>query len=253
MGDEPALPMGLGLLATTCLSGTWQMALDGALLERQQPMLRLYSWSRPTLSLGFHQRQLKPHWLDWQRRGQLDLVRRPSGGGAVLHGSDLCYALVLPCDRFGRQQAYGLVCGWLQQAMAALGWGLNFGSDRADGSPDCFARSTAADLVHADGAKRIGSAQRWQRGWLLQHGSIQLSPPGEPWRALLGSVPPPPLEPAVASARLADQLLQCARLRWDLPAAALPLDADLLADAGAQLERYRVPSTSPLASIALTT
>jgi hypothetical protein len=88
---------------------------------------------------------------------------------------------------------------------------------------------------------------------LLQHGSIQLSPPGEPWRALLGSVPPPPLEPAVASAKLADQLLQCARLRWDLPAAALPLAADLLADAGAQLERYRVPSTSPLASIARTT
>jgi len=253
MGAAPASPIGIGLLAPTCLSGTWQMALDGALLERQQPMLRLYSWSRPTLSLGFHQRQLPPHWLAWHRRGQLDLVRRPSGGGAVLHGGDLCYALVLPCDRFARQEAYGQICGWLQQAMAALGEGLAFGSEPADGSADCFARSTAADLVQANGAKRIGSAQRWQRGWLLQHGSIQLSPPGGMWRALLDSAPPPPLAPAVDPGMVADQLLQSARMRWSLPAAARPLDAALLADAGAQLERYRVVSTSPLASIARTT
>ena len=171
----------------------------------------------------------------------------------MLHGGDLCYALVLPCDRFARQEAYGQICGWLQQAMAALGEGLAFGSEPADGSADCFARSTAADLVQANGAKRIGSAQRWQRGWLLQHGSIQLSPPGGMWRALLDSAPPPPLAPAVDPGMVADQLLHSARMRWSLPAAARPLDAALLADAGAQLERYRVVSTSPLASIARTT
>jgi lipoate-protein ligase A len=115
--------MAVELLSHTCLSGSWQMALDGALLQRQQPVLRLYTWSRLTLSLGFHQRQLDPRWLDWQRRGQLDLVRRPSGGGAVLHDGDLCYALVLPCDRFERERAYGSICRWLQRTFAELrGW-----------------------------------------------------------------------------------------------------------------------------------
>ena len=264
MGPQPASPIAVDLLASTCLSGTWQMALDGALLERQQPALRLYQWSRLTLSLGFHQRQFAPQWRDWQRRGQLDLVRRPSGGGAVLHGGDLCYALVLPCDRYARLQAYSSICGWLQQSFAALGEPLQFGSQRADGNPDCFATSSAADLVNADGLKRVGSAQRWQGGWLLQHGSIQLAPPDAAWRALLPGPPPPRSALAVSAGELADRLLSGARQHWRLPATARPLDAGLLARAGAGLERYRLPAealaaadsaatTSPLASIARTT
>jgi lipoate-protein ligase A len=249
----------MDLLASTCLSGSWQMALDGALLQRQQPALRLYRWSRLTLSLGFHQRQLEPQWLDWQRRGQLDLVRRPTGGGAVLHGADLCYALVLPCDRFERKQAYSRICGWLQQTLAALDEPLQFGSERDDGNPNCFARSTAADLVNADGIKRVGNAQRWQRGWLLQHGSIQLGGPDAVWQALLPGAPAPRASLAVSAGDLADRLLNSARQHWRLPSMAHPLDAELLAQAGACLERYRLPSdasaaaTSPLASIARTT
>jgi lipoate-protein ligase A len=258
MGPAPASPITVNLLASSCLSGCWQMALDGALLQRQRPALRLYRWSHLTMSLGFHQQHLEPQWLDWHRRGQLDLVRRPSGGGAVLHGGDLCYALVLPCDRFNRVQAYTRICSWLQQSLGSLGEPLQFGNEQADGNPNCFARSTTADLVNADGIKRVGNAQRWQRGWLLQHGSIQLDPPSDAWQALLpGS--PHQAGLAVNARDLTDRLLSTARQHWRLPARARPLDSGLLAAAGNNLECYRVPSaespevTSPLACIARTT
>ena len=246
------------LLQSACLSGTWQMALDAVLLQRRQAVLRFYRWSRPTLSLGFHQRQLRPGWLVWQQLGQGDLVRRPSGGGAVLHGGDLCYALVWPDPPGSRAQAYGAVCQWLQQAFAALGEPLQFGQQPAGRQSDCFASSTSADLVNAAGLKRIGSAQRWQAGCLLQHGSIQLAPDARTWPLLLDG-PAPALPPlALEPDALVEHLLQEARRWWALPKQAAPLGAELLAAAGQQLERYRVAeeasrTTSPLASIERTT
>lgn len=249
--------MAVGLLAPTALSGTWQMALDAALLERQQPLLRFYRWSQPTLSLGYHQRALEPSWLSWQQRGGA-VVRRPSGGGAVLHGQDLCYALIWPSPRSSRQEAYRCICSWLQDAFAALGEPLQFGGQAAVIEPDCFARNTAADLVNACGHKRIGSAQRWRQGCLLQHGSIQLQPDNALWTALLGH-PAPRLQPlGLATGELAEHLLQYARRHWTLPPQPQPLTADLLAEAGALLERYRLAddgstATSPLASMPRTT
>lgn len=258
MAFPPASPIVTGVLAETCLSGCWQMAIDGALLQRQQPVLRLYRWSRPTLSLGFHQAALHPSWIQWQRQGRLDLVRRPTGGGAVLHGGDLCYAVVLPCGRFERQQAYGWICGWLQEAFAALGEPLQLGRELADRNPNCFARSTSADLVTVDGQKRIGNAQRWQHGWLLQHGSIQLQTDAQAWQVLLGSPPPRLGSLGVSSSDLGRALLQALPEGLQLAGRAAGLEAPLLAAAGGQLERYRLPGgsgavTSPLASIARTT
>ena len=72
------------------LSGPWQMAIDAWLLEqvardgRSGPLLRFYRWSQPTLSLGKHQHTLEERWLQLSREGKLALVRRPSGGSAVL-------------------------------------------------------------------------------------------------------------------------------------------------------------------------
>jgi CheY-like chemotaxis protein len=69
------------------------MAIDSWLLEASlldpagAPALRFYRWSRPTLSLGFHQRFLPAHWRELARSGAIELVRRPSGGRAVLHGA----------------------------------------------------------------------------------------------------------------------------------------------------------------------
>lgn len=187
------------------------MAIDAWLLDqlqeppqpgqpRQAGVLRLYRWSRPTLSLGFHQRRIAPHWIALQRQGDLDLVRRPSGGRAVLHGGDLCYALLWPGASGSRQEVYQRACRWLQMAFAGMGLPLQFGrpmgaAGRHAGAdaPSCFASHTPADLVDAAGHKRVGSAQLWRRGALLQHGSIPLTPSSELWRHVLGEAPPEPL------------------------------------------------------------
>jgi lipoate-protein ligase A len=173
------------------------MALDELLLDQAvaarvpQACLRLYSWSGPWLSLGYHQRHLPAAWLALARQGQLGLVRRPSGGRAVLHGGSLTYALIEPNPARDRRQAYRDHCRWLQRAFAEIGLPLSFGTARAAAdSGSCFARSSAADLVHGNGAKRIGSAQLWRRGVLLQHGSLLIDPPRELWWQLFQEPPP---------------------------------------------------------------
>lgn len=183
--------------------GRMQMAIDRWLLSQQEQsdaesVLRLYSWSRPTLSLGAHQSRLEPHWHELVATGQIELVRRPSGGRAVLHAGELTYALACRPAIRHRLTAYMQACGWLQTAFAELGLPLRFGSTaarQAQGRPSCFASGTAADLLHADGAKRIGSAQLWRGQALLQHGSILLTPDRDLWRQVFHEEPPnlPPL------------------------------------------------------------
>jgi lipoate-protein ligase A len=78
--------------------------------------------------------------------------------------------------------------------MASANWGCRCSSGTippwAAGS-NCFASSTAADLVDRAGVKRIGSAQCWQHGRLLQHGEILLDPPPTLWKAVFGEAAPP--------------------------------------------------------------
>ena len=177
--------------------GLTQMALDSWMLQQliggAGPMLRLYFWSRPTLSLGLHQRRLEPHWPALVNDGVIDLVRRPSGGRAVLHAGELTYSLVCLPASCRRLEAYGQACRWLQEAFAALGQPLRFGGDgprQALASSSCFASGTAADLVHGDGSKRIGSAQLWRGPALLQHGSLLIQPEIALWRRVFGEEPP---------------------------------------------------------------
>ena len=127
--------------------GDWQMALDALLLSQRRPALRLYRWGgRPTLSLGLHQRPLESHWLALAQAGRLNLVRRPSGGRAVLHGGDLSYALVWPDAPGCRRQAYLEACAWLQLAFGRMGLPLQFGHQRwgAEGMSAGVTRSWAA-------------------------------------------------------------------------------------------------------------
>ena len=204
-------------IPTHTLPGAWQMAIDGQLLDqaRADPeagaVLRLYRWSRPTLSLGFHQKVVPCHWQELASSGAFDLVRRPSGGRAVLHGGDLSYALIWPAAPGPRKSVYGRCCGWLCRAFGELGLPLRPG--RSAPSRDrnsCFATSTSADLVHADGSKRIGSAQLWRGGSLLQHGSILLNPQANLWELIFQEEPPqlPPM--AIGSDDFEDLLLRSA-------------------------------------------
>ena len=209
------------------LSGSWQMAIDDWLLDevaaqRLGAVLRLYRWQRPSLSLGFHQCRWPSRWRRLAQAGQLELVRRPSGGTAVLHWGGLTYALVLPAERLGRamtrRSSYRQCCGWLIETFSGLGEPLFFG-DRPAGlsQANCFASGTAADLINGHGTKRVGSAQLWRRGHLLQHGEVLIQPPGALWRACFGVAAPrlPPLGGAEASslnrAMLEGRLLEAAR------------------------------------------
>jgi len=200
----------LVVLPELVLQGAWQMTLDYWLLKAVDagalgPVLRFYHWPWPCLSLGRHQHSTPARWDALARQGRLDLVRRPSGGSAVLHGSGLTYALVLPITMVsGRNgvERYRFCCRWLQQVFAQLGHPLAFGQDPARlTSSHCFDRATAADLVDAKaGNKRIGSAQRRSRRALLQHGELMLrSVPPVLWRQVFGQVAAPgglPLHPS---------------------------------------------------------
>lgn len=228
------------LLPTIEADGAWQMACDTWLLERavagcSEPVLRFYRWRRPTLSLGFHQRQLEPHWPGLAADGLIDLVRRPSGGRAVLHAGSLTYALIWPQAPRERLTAYRRACGWLQAGFGALGLPLQFGRSALRGQPShCFALGTAADLCHRNGVKRVGSAQLWRRGQLLQHGSVLVAPPPALWQLVFGSAPAelPLLSGSLlAPGRAGDPLAQLEALEQHLIATArrqLPVDLALL-------------------------
>ncbi|WP_017713961.1 lipoate--protein ligase family protein [Prochlorothrix hollandica] len=181
-------PVPWRLIPPLALSGAMQMALDHWLLSQhrqghQPPSLRFYTWDPPALSLGYHQQRWPSTWRSLTAPGQsLDLVRRPSGGRAVLHQGDLTYGLVTSGLGVGRSAAYGHLCQFLIQGWANLGIPLHYGQPHRDygRNPHCFATATEADLLLEDGTKFIGSAQLWQGDAVLQHGSLALGLGGAP-------------------------------------------------------------------------
>jgi lipoate---protein ligase len=164
--------------------GHQQMAIDLWLLEQHRqglipPCLRFYTWQPATISLGYHQRQWPVAWeqLTWQGQS-VPLVRRPSGGRAVLHQGELTYAVILSGLGGSRMASYQYICEFLRQGWQTLGWPLDFGHIRrpVGDNPNCFSLATSADLVLTSGYKLIGSAQLHRQGAILQHGSIRLAP-----------------------------------------------------------------------------
>ena len=165
-------------------SGRLQMAIDRWLLEQHRlglhpPTLRFYTWESVTISLGYHQRQWPEFWnhLTWQGV-PVELVRRPSGGRAVLHQGDLTYAVVTSGLPGRRREAYEQICEFLIAGWRSLGLELHYGTAGRGyiHNPSCFATATEADLVSACGGKFIGSAQLRRGQAILQHGSMPLEP-----------------------------------------------------------------------------
>ncbi|MBD2189480.1 lipoate--protein ligase family protein [Pseudanabaena mucicola] len=169
-------------------SGQLQMEMDNSLLERHSQdahspsFLRFYRWNPAAISLGFHQKQYPDHWNAIAESHNLEIVRRPSGGRAVLHKGDLTYAVVTHVNANGKlrshRQVYEHVCEFLIQGFAALGIELSYGNAGRGyiHNPSCFSTATNADLVIADGRKLIGSAQVYRHNSVLQHGSIAIAP-----------------------------------------------------------------------------
>ncbi|PZD71506.1 Octanoyltransferase LipM [Acaryochloris thomasi RCC1774] len=174
--------------------GHLQMALDQWLFQQcakgEHPaVLRFYTWSPAAISLGKNQQRWPQHWqkLTWNQQ-PVELVRRPSGGRAVLHQGDLTYMLVVNNQSGNRRQAYRALCEFLIQGWQTLGVSLHFGGAGRGymEQPNCFAIATDADLVLTDGTKLIGSAQAWQGATVLQHGSIRLQPDSELYLQVFG-------------------------------------------------------------------
>jgi lipoate---protein ligase len=174
--------------------GELQMQIDRWLLQeymagRQPVTMRFYQWSPVAISLGYHQRRYPAAWESLQYQGQpVSLVRRPTGGRAVLHQGELTYSIVTHGIAGDRLATYQHLCEFLILGWRKLGVELTYGRLGRDyrDQADCFATATGADLVLLDGYKLVGSAQLIRDGVVLQHGSMRLQPDLELFAQVFG-------------------------------------------------------------------
>ncbi len=173
--------------------GAWNMALDEALLEavgsgKSPPTLRFYGWDPPCLSLGAFQPVADISRGACAELG-IDLVRRPTGGRAVLHHREVTYAVALPRAVAGRpREAYLKICRAILRGLGELGVQADFaavGSHRQAAGPSCFAAASDYEVL-VGGRKLVGSAQVWRAGNLLQHGAVLLAVDRSLWARLMG-------------------------------------------------------------------
>ena len=168
------------LITTWAAPAEFNMGLDEAFLQERskRPVLRLYSWAPPTLSLGYFQKFSEvPAAADMRF-----VVRRITGGGAIHHDRELTFSISAPAaHRIYRgpiAHSYERVHTAIQAALSELGVAsvlrgeTPLESDRAD-TGMCFHHSTPLDIAW-DGRKGVGSAQRRKNGHVLHHGSIKL-------------------------------------------------------------------------------
>jgi len=171
------------LLHTPAARGAFNMALDEALMtyarETQSWVLRVYTWSAPTLSLGRHQTARGGYDLKALGERGIDVVRRPTGGRAILHDREITYAVAAPIDDAGDlRESYGRINRLLLAGLRLLGVGAVDIAGDADrrgreqpGLLPCFHYPSMGEIT-LDGRKLVGSAQWRCDGALLQHGSI---------------------------------------------------------------------------------
>ncbi len=184
-----ARTMRLRLLHTPPLDGATNMALDEALLTRAQRAgevtVRVYTWARPTLSFGRHQTARGVYDPDRAAAHGIDVVRRPTGGRAVLHARELTYSVTAPTRRLGEPHAslpatHARITAVIGAALAELGADVTAATPagrarRPDASP-CFDTPAEGELItRHDARKLVGSAQWREDGAFLQHGSILIA------------------------------------------------------------------------------
>ena len=179
------------------LSGPEQMAIDLFLLEKSFTdkdffmAIRFYTWNGDWLSIGKNQKELPRKWLKLLQNEQLKIVRRPSGGNAVLHSGGLTYALIWKDPPRNKKESYLKTTQWLKNGIKKAGVDLFFGNQSVNiSTSNCFSNSTLADLVDENKNKYIGSAQYWKKGHLLQHGEILMEPSKQLWKKVFNIGPP---------------------------------------------------------------
>jgi lipoyl(octanoyl) transferase len=174
------------------MEGRLDMAVDEALAEavgagESLPVVRLYGFSPATLSLGRFQKIQGILDAERLRADGVTLVRRPTGGHAVLHDDELTYSVILNKEESGRElgsirkrAVYEFVARVLLAGLANLGIsGVMNEAQKGDiRNPDCFGSAGEYEIASAGGRKLIGSAQMTTRTAVLQHGSVPMSNPG---------------------------------------------------------------------------
>jgi lipoate-protein ligase A len=164
-------------------TGAWNMALDAAIMDAVAegwvpPTLRFYQWAPPCLSLGKRQ-PLDGVDLASCRADGVDVVRRPTGGFAILHTDELTYSIATrPDDARAegaildayRSLSQGLLAGLQRLGLPAR---MNPVHPSASASAACFESPSAYEIVVGE-RKLIGSAQTRPSGRVLQHGSLPL-------------------------------------------------------------------------------
>jgi lipoate-protein ligase A len=199
------------MIAGFGLSGALNMALDEALLESvvagSDPVIRLYTWEPATLSLGVNQPVGEVETRECARRG-FGLVRRLTGGRAVLHQHELTYSVIVrenePRVSGGVVESYRKISEALIDGLRSLGAEASLappdralhralmlarrnpeGEGLAEGSHGAVCFDAASDYeLTAGGRKLVGSAQARRGGALLQHGSILLDVDWDAWTSV---------------------------------------------------------------------
>jgi lipoyl(octanoyl) transferase len=184
------------------LDGAEQMSLDAGLMDRArdtgEAVLRVYGWSRPTLSFGRHESVRGRFDPDMLQTENVGAVRRPTGGRVLLHDHEVTYSVTAPAPEQERlRDSYRRINAILVAALSRLGVRVSEASaarPRRPGGAACFAEPSAGELV-VDGRKLVGSAQLREHGALLQHGSILIDD-DQPRIAALAAQPLTPASPA---------------------------------------------------------
>lgn len=173
------------LIHSGALNGAMNMALDEALYEAvsrgdSPPLVRLYRWQPATVTLGYAQRDPSAVNFAACRDYGFDVVRRSTGGRAVLHQHEVTYALIAPLDEplfsGGILESYRAIAKPLQSMLASLGVDAELVPARrstrvADIHEICFTAPASYELA-VNGQKIAGSAQKRNDRAFLQHGSV---------------------------------------------------------------------------------
>lgn len=255
---EPATGTASGagwrILISAPLDGASNMALDEALMLRAARMgeavLRVYGWSRPTLSLGRNQTARDKYDIERARARGVDFVRRPTGGRAVLHHREVTYSVTALVSLFGSlRESYGAINRLLIHGLGLLGVDAGeaepHGVTPRPGVSPCFMVPAKGEIV-AEGRKLVGSAQVREGGVLLQHGSVLVDDDQALASELLLAPVPAPPPPATLRSLLgrAPSLEEVAGALVAALPGAQPLGEDRLLDEDARRARgrYRDPA-----------
>src|ERR1700682_1208430 len=196
--------------------GAWNMAVDEVLLDgvaasSAPPTLRFYEWAPPCLSLGYFQPFAVVDVAACRSLG-VDVVRRPTGGRAILHDRELTYSVALPLRLLGSDggvlPSYHRLSLALERGLNQLGVPVVLAPKTAalpfmDHGPVCFDRPSAHEIL-LDGRKLVGSAQVRRATAILQHGSILLEPRIVRLLGARGILSEPRIERLLACLRLPD-------------------------------------------------